>query len=264
VYEALAPVSRLHLLGGGDLVVLAVLLGAWERLLALAGLPRRRRWVLAGSAVAFAVFSESAFAVAFLAAAALFLSLLVAAIVRRLAGWRRAAALAGLGLALVLALQVLVVMTGLVGALASRSPAGTDDDVAMTFAKASRLDRAEKHRGELDDALAQSIPATAGPEAPAASVVARAGYEGLPARITLPPGARRTTFARELLGTDAPRPVYVLLVSASLVAALTAALGLLLAVLAVAFRGDLAEGARAFRARLAIPRAASPAPDAAR
>ena len=76
------------------------------------------------------------------------------------------------------------------------------------------------------------------------------GYQGLPARIEIPAGARRTTFAREMLATDGARSVFVLAASARLVAALGWATALLALAVAVAFRRDLGRGARRISERL--------------
>ncbi|HET8540737.1 MAG TPA: hypothetical protein VFL83_12780 [Anaeromyxobacter sp.] len=245
LYEELAPASRLHLLDAGEVVLLLVLLGAAARLLAIAGLPRRRRWVLAGALTLLAALSPAVRGVALAAAAALFLALLVAATIRRLAGTRRLAALAGLGLAVLVALAI---SDGVLLAPAWRAPSPEAASGYMNYA-----DKAMRHRGD------EGTPALAAqPAAPEEEVVVTAsgaakpsaGYEGLPARIAIPPGARRTVFDREMLATDAPRPVFAVLVSARLVAALTTGVGLLLLGLALAFRRDLAEGARTFRARL--------------
>jgi hypothetical protein len=92
--------------------------------------------------------------------------------------------------------------------------------------------------------------------APAAAMlrqrVARAeDYGGLPARIELPWGVRRTSFDRELLPSDAPRPVVVVLAAARLVTAVTWAAVLALLAAAWLLRRTLAEGARRLAARFA-------------
>lgn len=252
VYEELAPASRLHLLDAGELLLLAVLLGGAERLLALGGVARRRRWALAGALAALAAFSTTARAAGLLAIAALFLALAVAATVRRLSGWARAGALAALGVA---ALATLVAASGAL--LVAESPGGGVGSGPMNYVDKRSLP------GQVTFGAAAVEGASGELRVPAAAVArAGAGYEGLPAKITLPPGARRTVFARELLATGAPRPAFALLVSARLVAALGTALGLLVLALALLLRRDLAAAARTFGARLAP--GAAPAPGVAR
>jgi hypothetical protein len=75
------------------------------------------------------------------------------------------------------------------------------------------------------------------------------GYEGLPAKIQIPWGARQTTFERDLLSTDAPRPVFVVLVASRFAAALVTVAALAVLALALAMRRDLSAGARTFAAR---------------
>jgi hypothetical protein len=254
LYEELAPASRLHLPGAGDVLLLLVLLGATERLLALAGLPRRRRWLLAGALAALAALSSGVRDLALVAAAALFLALLVSWSIRRLAGWQRLGALAGLGVAAAVAVSM--------GAALNVVARLESPEVASGYL--NYADKAVRHRGDEGTLSFEAQPAAPGAVPPQAGVAKpAAGYEGLPARIAIPPGARGTAFYRELLATDAPRPVFAVLVSARLVAALTTALGLLVLGLALAFRRDLAEGARAFRARLVpAPPAGATAPGA--
>ena len=85
---------------------------------------------------------------------------------------------------------------------------------------------------------------------PQAASAGGSGYEGLPAQIEIPVGARRSVFTRELLSTDTSRKVLAVTVAARLVALLGSAALLLLLALALAFRRDLAAGAQAYAARL--------------
>jgi hypothetical protein len=96
-------------------------------------------------------------------------------------------------------------------------------------------------------------------KAPAPAQVA-AGYQGLPARIEIPAGARRGYFSRQLLATDVPRRVIVLLASSRLVALLTWATTLLAIGLALLWRNDLVQCARDGVARLRAPLPAGAAP----
>ncbi len=60
LYEELAPASRLHLLDRRMVLLLGLLLVAAERLLAIGGVARRRRWILAGAIALLGAFSETA------------------------------------------------------------------------------------------------------------------------------------------------------------------------------------------------------------
>jgi hypothetical protein len=237
LYEELAPSSRLHLLDGAEAALLLLLLAGAERLLALAGLARRRRWLLAGAATALAALSGTALALGLLAVAALLGALAVSAAFRRLSGWRLSGALAALGAAALVAL----VVGAAVSVTREHAPEGLGSGPMNYAAKVS--ERVEPAASPPPGV----VPARARDDAFGGG---RRDYEGLPARITLPPGVRTTFFERELLATDAPRPVFAVLVAARAVAALTALLALALLGLALALRRDLAAGARAYRARL--------------
>jgi hypothetical protein len=78
------------------------------------------------------------------------------------------------------------------------------------------------------------------------SVVAEnANYQGLPARVRLPNGRTLSTFHAELLATDAPQGVQVLLVSRRVLSAASIALLLLIALVFARERTRLQEGCRA-------------------
>lgn len=76
-----------------------------------------------------------------------------------------------------------------------------------------------------------------------------ASYQGLPAKIDLPHGNRQTHFQREMMASDPPRAVRVLLVSSGALVILSAVLGFLAAVVLVLFRRTIAAGGRALFAR---------------
>lgn len=237
-YEELAPSVRWHLPSADELLALALLLAAGEWLLVLGAVPRRRRVALLAALGLLALLSERALALG-LGAMLFPLSALAASIAwRRLAGTRRLLALLAGG---AVALVLLVTLGAAVISL--QSPDFGSGSYASNFTKAGlpEAPAAAKAKGAAD---AWGAP----------------GYEGLPARIDLPAGARQTVFRRELLASDAPRPVVVVLVAARLLAALTAAATLLLAALALAFRGELAAGARTFGARFRDPPTARDAP----
>ncbi len=79
---------------------------------------------------------------------------------------------------------------------------------------------------------------------------ARDAYEGLPARIELPAGARRSHFSREMVAADAKVPVTVVLVAARAVSAAAWLAGALVLALAFWFRADLGAGAQRFADRI--------------
>jgi hypothetical protein len=246
IYEELAPDARLHLLEGGELLLLAVLLVLAERCLAVLGLERRRRWALAAAVVLAAAFTRPLLALALALAAAPLVALGIAALARRLHGLRLAGALAGI---LVVALVGVAVVAALLPSRESPQPA-------------------LRYGGAMQKAMAPELASLAGMDEralPAAAPLERgvaqkqeAGYQGLPARIELPRGERRTFFARELLAGDAPRRVSVILASARLVSALAWALALLVLTLGALLRRDLDRGVRALAARL-VARPAAPA-----
>jgi hypothetical protein len=241
LYEELAPESRLHLLELDELLALLAVVALAERLLAVGAVARSRRWLLVGAlAVAAALLPGlrvAALALLVLAWAALGGAVLV----RRLRGAARLAALAAGGVALLFT----VIIVGQLSILPARqAPAQMAYDRASVAPEAPPVSAAPRSK----QAVAEPNGADAAAAAP--------GYAGLPARIQLPPGARQTSFSRELLATDAPRPVVAIVVASRVVALLSGAAGLLLLAVAVLLRRDLAAGARALVARV---RAADPA-----
>ena len=226
LYEELAPAARWNFLEAKRLALAAALGVLAERLLALAGVVRRRRLLVAGLLALAGALSDRILALGLLATAAPLLALVFTLAVRRLRGAVRALALAGGAAGLLVGAVVLAGLT-VVERMSDEEP-GSGAYPAKTLSFESR----------------------AADEAIAASPVPRAdAYEGLPARIEIPWGARRTRFTRELLAADAPRPVFVVLAAARLVGALTwAAIAAVLAALWL-FRKDLAAGPRRFAER---------------
>jgi hypothetical protein len=249
IYEELAPDARLHLLDGDQLFLLAVLLVLSERLLAQLGLGRGRRWALAVAVVVAAAFTPALLAFALALAAVPLAALGVAALVRRLHGAR-------LGLALAAVAVVALVGVTVAAALLAGGSAGRTS--AERYAVAGAMQRAMAPSAPPIAERVESKMLRDGPPSPGAVAKQEGGYQGLPARIELPRGERRSFFTRELLAGDAPRRVSVILASARLVAALAWIAALVALGLGVLLRRDLDRGVRAFAARL-LARADAPA-----
>lgn len=237
LYEELAPSSRLHLLEPAELAALAILLLAAERLLALAGLARGRRWLLSGALGGLAALSPAALAAGLALAGLGWLGLAAALLYHRLRGAPRVLALGALAGG-----AVLVAAAGL-----GSAPVTEWRNVGSAPANAVFAKQLVAAEAQEQDGVA---PARA-PAPPARESLAATSYQGLPARIQIPMGAHQTSFTRELLATDVHRPVFVLLVASRAAALATALAGLALATLALLLRKDLAAGARAYAARLA-------------
>ena len=106
VYEELAPKSRWHLLDVDELAALLILVALAERLLALAGMARFRRWLLAVTLAMAGAFLPGLRAAALWLLVLGWLTLGAALVVQRLRGAARAWALAGGGVTLLLALLI--------------------------------------------------------------------------------------------------------------------------------------------------------------
>lgn len=249
LYEELAPESRLHLLGGEELAALAILVALAERLLALGGVSRSRRWLLAASLAVASAFLPGLRAFALGALVLAWLTLGAVWLVRRLRGAARLLALGGSGVAL-----LLVALQAGQGAILPVRWAAAPPPVASAGYAASPP---RKSLVREPSAPADGEPMTGEGERESEEQVtvgatggAAPGYEGLPARIEIPPGARQTRFTRELLATDAPRPVVAVMVASRLVAILSGVAGLVLLALGILLRRDLAAAARAVAARV--------------
>ena len=219
-----------------DTFVLFLLLAAWLFALLEQLRAGRRAALLLAASLALAAFASSTAAFFVVAGAALLSVLWLAAIVReRKPRLRTLLAFGAIGAFAALVFLAVLVPAGLLrtgGATAGRSV-----QYAETAAAPSPAAKALRH----EEAPAR-LQAEAEPEGGNA-------YEGLPARIELPAGARSSFWSREMLAADAPPRVRVVLASRTLVT-LARALALLAAVtLAWARRGPLLEGLGALRAR---------------
>lgn len=253
IYEELSPESRFRPMSGAGLARLALLLLMVERLLLRLGLARRRRYVLSGAVVVAGAFSQVVLGLAAFVAILAFLAGAVAWLWRRLTGGRLAAALAASVLAGVMLLVVAL------------SPSREEDAHAYADGDSYGYGVANVDKAMRSSKFALESPSPAPPpamQAPSQGVVGDAlgGYQGLPAQIELPPGSRRGGFSRQLLATDAPRRVYVLLASSRLVGLLTWLTALLALGLAIRARAELAQGVRDQIARLRAPLPSAPPP----
>lgn len=242
LYEELAPSARQHLVGRGEAFLLVALLVLAERLLAIFGLARRRRWLLAGAITLAAAFTTPLLALGLALTATPLATLGAFALIRRLHGMRLGAALVG-------GAGVAIVAVVLAAALLPTTREEQQDDYGSFAAKmAMNVSRSAGAKLEAPEA-----PPAAVPEQQLAKAKGDVAYQGLPARIDIPPGRRRTVFARELFAADGPRRVLVLFASARLVTALAWGAALLALAIAVFLRRDIQRGAREFAARL-VPR----------
>lgn len=241
LYEELAPHARFHFPDASVLLALAVLFLAAERLLALGGIRLPRRLILVLALTLLAALSGRARTAALVVTVGPLLALAAARVIARFSGVRRLFALVG-G-----ALVLLVVLALTMSAAELRTPArpgdgyaenaGYDRDSAVELKKVP-APRSDSMKGALGQAAASQQNAGA-----------QGGFEGLPAKIELPPGARRTTFTRELLATDQPRQVHVLMASTHVVARAAMAAAMLFLLLSLLLWRDLVAGGRTFAKR---------------
>jgi hypothetical protein len=255
VYEELAPASRWHLLELTELATLLLLVALAERLLALAGLSARRRWLLAVSLAVAGAFLPALRVTAVAVLVLGWLGLGVALLVQRLRGAARVVALlAGAGAVLVV---VIAWGAGVVGAKRAVAPEldsyGYSRLMKVKGEEAMPMAAPEPSEG---DVLAMDGGTRARTDAGA--VQGNASYEGLPAKIEIPPGARQTHFSRELLPLETPRRVTTLVVAAWFVSGLSTAAVLVFLGLAVLFRRALAAGAVVLVARVRSGAPAAP------
>lgn len=251
IYEELAPEAHLHLLDLGELATLLLLLALAERLLAMGALSAGRRWALAvalGIACALVpALRVGALVVLMLAWAGLAIALLAV----RLRGAARIVALLGSGVGALILLGVVVTAIGTHRESQLVPPAPPS---AMAFERNATL--ARKDKGEVaDDFAGEPASSPSGammnkPMAPADNARSAPSYEGLPARIEIPTGVRQTGFSRELLSTEAPRQVVVVMIAARVRSAIASAAVIVLAGLAFLFRRSLAAGAVTLAARV--------------
>jgi len=244
LYESLPPGIRFGALSLAPLLAAAFVGLLLERLLALLGVAARRRVRLGGALALAAVLLPDLALWAGVALAVLLLGLGAVALVRMLHGWR-------LVLALGVPVGALAILLPLLAALTT--PRWKGEPEPHKDVKFMRVPEAPPPQSMALPRPDQADRWSGGAES----------YQGVPARIELPRGARQTRFARELVDTAAPPTLHVVMVSALLVTWLEALLLLPLLALAFAFaaRGELAAAGRAYLARLRPP--AVPAPPAA-
>jgi len=248
VYEELAPEAHLHLLDLDELVTLLLVIALAERLLALAALPRGRRWALAlalGLAGAFApALRLGAFFVLLLAWAGIGSALLAV----RLKGATRVLALLGSGVVTLVAVSILG------GGMALRQEARQVSLGRMAYAPTPAAPppmtagKAMSSRAAMEADGGVPMDGKAKGEGEAWGTAQ--SYEGLPAKIEIPGGVRQAWFTRELLATDAPRPVLVVMIASRVLSAIAGAAVLLFLALAFLYRRALWAGAVAIAARI--------------
>lgn len=207
--------------------------------------------VLLAAVLALSTFASDSAAFLVLASAVVLSVFWLASLVReRKLRLRTLVALGALGAFAVLVVLAVAIPSGL---LRSGAPAGR----AVHYAETAAAPMAAAKSARLDEAPAspEAEPGSAGP--------AEATYEGLPAKVTLPDGARSTTWSREMLAADAAPRVRVVLAGRTLV---TVVQGLvLLAALGLLWRSreKLREGLVALRARrqaASVPASPPPVP----
>ncbi len=193
--------------------------------------------VLLAVVLALSAFASGSAAFFVLAAAVVLSALWLASLVReRKLRLRPLVALGALGAFAVLVVLAVAIPSGL---LRSGAPAGRavhyEESAAapMQAAKSARFDEAS--------ASPQAEPGSAGP--------AETTYEGLPAKVTLPGGARSTRWSRELLAADATPRVTVVLAGRTLVTLVQGLVLLFTLGLLWRWRGRLRKGLGALRAR---------------
>lgn len=216
--------------------VVFLLLSGW--LFALLGALRlgpRGAALLAGI-LALSAFASATAAYVVVAAAAVLTVVWIAAVAReRRPRLRTLVALGALGAFAALVVLAVAIPSGL---LRSRGPQAPPAEVAF-YSESASAPVARK-------AVRSDAPAAPAPEPQASG---GASYEGLPAKVELPRGARSTWWSREMLAADAAPVVRVVLAGRTLVSlaqglVVLAALGLLWR-----SRAGLRDGFRALRAR---------------
>ncbi|HMM34811.1 MAG TPA: hypothetical protein PKA62_08765, partial [Thermoanaerobaculia bacterium] len=181
-------------------------------------------------------FAWSTAAWVVVAAAAVLTVVWIAAIAReRRPRLRTLVALGALGAFVALVVLAVAIPSGL---LRSHGPQAPPAEVAF-YSESASVPAARK-------AVRSDAPAAPAPEPQASG---SASYEGLPAKVELPRGARSTWWSREMLSADAAPVVRVVLAGRTLVSlaqglVVLSALGLLWR-----SRAGLCEGLRALRAR---------------
>lgn len=247
VYEELSPESRLGSPGVGALAMLAFLAFLTERALALLQIHARRRYLLAGSISLASGFAPLLYRIVVFVTVLIFLAAAAAWLWKRLSGPRLVAALAALpALALLGAIAGSMLVDEIVPGAAASAHVMRRFEAESEYAAASAPmlnNVVRKEKGDAAVGAAGAVSTFASP----------AEYQGLPARMEIPRGARQTVFSRQLLATDVPRRAFVILASSRLVALLTWLTALLALGLLIRSRGELGQGARNLVARLRAP-----------
>jgi hypothetical protein len=235
LYERFGGESRFAL-PGADTTFLFLLLGGWLlALLHALGLAGRAA-LLPATALALAAFASASAAFAVVAAALVVSLLRLAALLRERKP--RTGLLVALGV--VGAFAGLLVLAVLIPSGLLRSPRSAPAGRVVQYEEGVPAPAASK-------ALRSDVaPATPEAEAPAEG---DAAYEGLPAKVELPGGARSTWWSREMLAADAAPRVRVLLAGRGLVTLARALVVLAALGLVWRRREDLREGMRRLRAR---------------
>lgn len=235
LYERFGGESRLAL-PGADTTLLFLLLAGWllALLRALGLVPRAALFPAAALALAAFASASAAFVVV---AAALVVSLLrLAALLRERKP--RTGLLVALGVVGVFA--GLLVLAVLIPSGLLRSPGSAPAGRSVQYGEGVPAPVASKAlRGDVAPAAPEAeAPAEAGP-----------AYEGLPAKVELPGGARSSWWSREMLAADAAPRVRVLLAGRGLVTLAQALVVLAALGLVWRRRVSLRDGLRELRAR---------------
>jgi hypothetical protein len=217
LYESFASHAKLWSPEASD-VILFIVIALWlERLLAWLAMPATRRFVIAFLAALASTLVSTFLAIVILACAALTIAWLITLSLRARIGYA-----VGLAIAAILVFGVFVTRQAGDRSYESVSSVG---------------------RGDVDAMARQNANA----KIPQPATLA---YQGLPAKFTLPGGARSSYFSQELLRADRPQRALVVAVSVAIVKWI----GVLIALLAIAMlwreRRALAD---AIRTRLARP-----------
>ncbi|HPA52177.1 MAG TPA: hypothetical protein PLP50_11300 [Thermoanaerobaculia bacterium] len=235
LYERFGGESRLAVPSIEACVVFLLLSGWLFGLLGALRFEPRRAALLAGL-LALSAFASDTAAYVVVAAAIVLTVVWIAAVAReRRPRLRTLVALGALGAFAALVVLAVAIPSGL---LRSRGPEAPPAEVAF-YSESASAPVARK-------AVRSDAPASPAPEPQAAG---GPSYEGLPAKVELPRGARSTWWSREMLAADAAPVVRVVLAGRTLVSlaqglAVLSALGLLWW-----SRPSLREGLRALRAR---------------
>jgi hypothetical protein len=218
-----------------------LLLGGWLlALLRQLGLEAKGAASLAG-ALSLAAHASGTAAFLVVAAAIVLSVLWLGALVReRRLRLRTIVALGAAGAVVALLFLAVAIPSGL---FRPQAPEGTPPAAAFYSERSAPAPAKE-------EAARPSSPEAVAPEPTEAEVPAGAAdYEGLPAKVELPQGARSTWWSREMLAADAAPRVRVLLASRSVVTAVQALVVLAALGLLWRARAGLAGGLRALRAR---------------